>query len=90
MGGSAALINPSYRLDGGRTAPNVSPDGAVRAEGHAVARAGSPAPLGLLFWGAWGCVRRPRLGATSPVGEAGIDYVRVLGSVGGPTWEVTR
>ena len=42
-----------------------------------------------LFWGAWGYkFDRPRLERNLAVlSHAGVDYIRVLGSVGGPSWE---
>ena len=69
-----------------RQAPNV-----VRAEGRAVADAGGPfnALGATLFWGAWAYkFDRPRLERNlATLSAAGIDYVRVLGSVGGASWE---
>jgi hypothetical protein len=65
--------------------------GQVRADGRAVADAAGPFnPLGAtLFWGAWGYkFDRARLERNLEVlSAAGIDYVRVLGSVGGTSWE---
>ncbi len=65
--------------------------GSVRADGHAVADAEGPfnALGATLFWGAWGYkFDRPRLERNFGVlRAAGVDYVRVLGSVGGTSWE---
>jgi hypothetical protein len=65
--------------------------GPVRADGRAVTDAGGPfnALGATLFWGAWGYkFDRPRLERNLQVlSAAGIDYVRVLGSVGGASWE---
>lgn len=67
------------------------PPGPVRAEGHAVADAGGPFnTLGAtLFWGGWGYkFDRARLERNlATLSGAGVDYVRVLGSVGGAGWE---
>src|SRR5687767_3799287 len=60
--------------------------GVVRADGHAVADEGGPfnALGATLFWGAWGYKSdRPRLERNLAVlSKAGVDYIRVLGSVG--------
>ena len=65
--------------------------GPVRIEGRAVAdNGGAFNALGAtLFWGAWGYkFDRARLERNlSTLAAAGVDYVRVLGSVGGETWE---
>jgi hypothetical protein len=65
--------------------------GHVRAEGRAVADAGGPfnALGATLFWGAWAYkFERARLERNLDVlRAAGVDYVRVLGSVGGTGWE---
>ena len=65
--------------------------GQVRAEGRAVADAAGPfnALGATLFWGAWAYkFDRPRLERNLKVlSAAGVDYVRVLGSVGGASWE---
>ena len=65
--------------------------GAVRAEGRAVADAAGPfnALGATLFWGAWAYkFDRPRLERNlEALRAAGVDYVRVLGSVGGASWE---
>jgi hypothetical protein len=71
--------------------PDASPrQGRVRLEGRAAADAGGPFnPLGAtLFWGAWGYkYDRARLERNLAVlSDAGVDYVRVLGSVGGSSW----
>ena len=65
--------------------------GQVRADGRAVSDAAGPfnALGATLFWGAWAYkADRPRLERNLQVlSAAGIDYVRVLGSVGGASWE---
>src|SRR5688500_13150054 len=65
--------------------------GAVRAEGRAVADAAGPfnALGAILFWGTWAYKSdRARLERNLKVlSAAGVDYVRVLGSVGGTSWE---
>jgi hypothetical protein len=67
------------------------PRGPVQAEGHAVADANGPFnALGAsLFWGAWGYkFDRERLERNLGVlSDAGVDYIRVLGSVGGDSWK---
>jgi hypothetical protein len=64
--------------------------GQVRADGRAVADAAGPfnALGATLFWGAWAYkADRARLERNLEVlSAAGIDYVRVLGSVGGASW----
>ena len=64
--------------------------GLVRPDGRAVADTAGPfnALGATLFWGAWGYKHdRPRLERNLEVlSAAGIDYVRVLGSVGGASW----
>jgi len=71
--------------------PTRARSGPVRADGRAVADAeGSFNALGAtLFWGAWAYkFDRPRLERNlDTLSAAGIDYVRVLGSVGGASWE---
>ena len=77
--------------------PRRSADGAkagtgqVRAEGRAVADAAGPfnALGATLFWGAWAYkFDRARLERNlEALRAAGVDYVRVLGSVGGASWE---
>lgn len=66
------------------------PRGAVRAQGRAVADQRGPfnALGATLFWAAWGYNSdRARLERNlATLSEAGFDYVRVLGSVGGPGW----
>jgi hypothetical protein len=63
----------------------------VRAEGRAVADAAGPfnALGATLFWGAWAYkFDRPRLERNlESLRASGVDYVRVLGSVGGTSWE---
>jgi hypothetical protein len=65
--------------------------GRVRADGRAVADAAGPFnALGVtLFWGAWAYKHdRPRLERNLKVlSAAGVDYIRVLGSVGGASWK---
>jgi hypothetical protein len=65
--------------------------GAVRPEGRAVADAAGPfnALGATLFWGAWAYkFDRARLERNLEVlSAAGVDYVRVLGSVGGASWK---
>lgn len=64
--------------------------GLVRPEGRAVADAAGPfnALGATLFWGAWAYkFDRPRLERNLEALRAtGVDYVRVLGSVGGASW----
>ena len=75
---------------GGQARPPAVPSGAVRIDGHAVADARGPfnALGATLFWGAWGYkFDRVRLERNlALLSEAGVDYVRVLGSVGGSSW----
>ncbi len=65
--------------------------GQVRSHKRAVADAAGPfnALGATLFWGAWAYkFDRVRLDRNlKAVGAAGIDYIRVLGSVGGDGWE---
>jgi hypothetical protein len=65
--------------------------GLVRPDGRAVADAAGPfnALGATLFWGAWAYkFDRARLERNLEVlSAAGVDYVRVLGSVGGASWE---
>ena len=72
-------------------APLKPGTGLVRAEGRAVADAAGPfnALGATLFWGAWAYKHdRPRLERNlETLRASGIDYVRVLGSVGGTSWE---
>lgn len=67
------------------------PTGAVRTDRRAVADSKGPfnALGATLFWGAWGYkFDRARLERNlESLREAGVDYVRVLGSVGGNGWE---
>lgn len=64
--------------------------GQVRPDGRAVADTAGPfnALGATLFWGAWAYKHdRPRLERNLEVlSAAGVDYVRVLGSVGGASW----
>ncbi len=62
----------------------------MRADGRAIADAGGPfnALGATLFWGAWG-YRSDRARLERNLGvlrDAGVDYIRVLGSVGGTSW----
>jgi len=63
----------------------------VRADGRAVADANGPfnALGATLFWGAWAYkFDRPRMERNlDTLRAADIDYVRILGSVGGASWE---
>jgi hypothetical protein len=72
-------------------APLNARTGRVRAEGRAVADAAGPfnALGATLFWGAWAYkFDRPRLERNlEALSTAGVDFVRVLGSVGGVSWE---
>src|SRR5687767_9366672 len=65
--------------------------GPVRAAGRAVAAAAGrlSALAATVCWGAWAYkFARPRLERNLEVlRAAGVDYVRVLGSVGGASWE---
>jgi hypothetical protein len=64
--------------------------GQVRVEGHAVVDADGPfnALGATMFWGAWGYKHdRARLDRNlEALSRAGVDYIRVLGSVGGNSW----
>ena len=85
---SGVLTAPRARQ---QSAPTRQAQGPVRAERRAVADAAGPfnALGATLFWGAWGYkFDRPRLERNlHTLSAAGIDYVRVLGSVGGASWE---
>jgi hypothetical protein len=74
----------------GANAP-VARTGRVRAQGRSVADAGGQfnALGATLFWGAWGYkFDRPRLERNlEALNTAGVDYIRVLGAVGGESWE---
>ena len=89
--GGASVILLIGSIAAGLAVARVPPGGVVRADGHAVADARGPFnPLGAtLFWGAWGYkFDRARLERNlATLSEAGVDYVRVLGTVGGPSWE---
>src|SRR5688572_13480399 len=80
----------AFHAQGAKAARSPRP-GQVRTDRRALADgAGSFNALGAtLFWGAWGYKHdRPRLERNLEVlSAAGIDYVRVLGSVGGASWE---
>ncbi len=80
QGGLAGPSKPEQRREGG-----------VRIARRAVADAGGPfnALGATLFWGAWGYkFDRARLERNlESLRSAGIDYIRVLGSVGGPGWD---
>ncbi|HKY22628.1 MAG TPA: hypothetical protein VJM31_15555 [Vicinamibacterales bacterium] len=88
MNYAAVLLIGLMTLQQGAAAART---GQVRAEGRAVADAAGPfnALGATLFWGAWGYkFDRARLERNLAVlSAAGIDYVRVLGSVGGDSWE---
>ena len=78
----------------GITAGDVSAQGrhgTVSAKGRAVADGAGPfnALGATMFWGAWAYkFDRPRLERNLEVlRAAGVDYVRILGSVGGASWE---
>ncbi len=87
-------LEPGFRA--GATARQTPPpaatrSGQVRIDGRAVADAAGPfnALGATLFWGAW-AYRSDRARLERNLGvlsAAGIDYVRVLGSVGGTSWE---
>jgi hypothetical protein len=72
-------------------APSPARRGPVRTQSRAVADAGGPfnALGATLFWGAWGYkFDRPRLDRNlEALNAAGVDYIRVLGSVGGGSWQ---
>ncbi len=72
-------------------APSTARRGPVRTQSRAVADAGGPfnALGATLFWGAWGYkFDRPRLDRNlEALNAAGVDYIRVLGSVGGDGWQ---
>jgi hypothetical protein len=87
------VLEPGLRTAiGARQAPrSEARAGQVRLDGRAVADAAGPfnALGATLFWGAWAYkFDRARLERNLEVlGAAGVDYIRVLGSVGGATWE---
>src|SRR5687768_6862697 len=80
----------AFHAQGAKAARSPRP-GQVRTDRRALADgAGSFNVLGVtLFWGAWAYEHvRARLERNLEVlSAAGIDYVRVLGSVGGASWE---
>ena len=88
-------LEPGFRAGATATARQTPPaaarSGQVRLDGRAVADAAGPfnALGATLFWGAWAYKNdRARLERNlSALSAAGIDYVRVLGSVGGTSWE---
>jgi hypothetical protein len=86
LGGAA--IQPVHGRQG---VDRDRPRGQVRVERRAVADAGGPfnALGATLFWGAWGYkFDRARLERNlESLRGAGVDYIRVLGSVGGGGWE---
>ena len=93
--GLFALAPSPSRFDAVKAQARQSPaknarPGPVRSEGRAVADAAGPfnALGATLFWGAWGYkFDRARLERNlATLSAAGIDYVRVLGSVGGASW----
>jgi hypothetical protein len=67
------------------------PPGRVRAQNHAVADDNGPfnALGATMFWAPWGYkFDRARLERNlATLSGAGVDYIRVLGSVGGGTWD---
>jgi len=87
LGGLSLIILIGLAGIEGRQAPR----GPVRAEGHAVADADGPfnALGATLFWAGWGYkFDRDRLERNLAVlSDAGVDYIRVLGSVGGASWQ---
>ena len=89
--GTIALEAPRQGASSAVTKPATVRSGPVRADGRAVADAAGPfnALGATLFWGAWAYkFDRPRLERNLEVlSAAGVDYVRVLGSVGGASWE---
>ena len=86
---SDSLVGPVV-AQARQSAQAAAQAGPVRTEGRAVAdAAGQFNALGAtLFWGAWGYkFERARLERNlATLDAAGIDYVRVLGSVGGASW----
>ena len=87
VAGASLILIGSLAIEG---APRQPPRGPVRAETKAVADQNGPfnALGATLFWGAWGYkFDRERLERNlASLSEADIDYVRVLGSVGGDSW----
>jgi hypothetical protein len=85
------IVLATVQLSGSFRQTKGAPTGQVRADGRAVADAAGPfnALGATLFWGAWAYkFDRPRLERNLAVlSAAGIDYVRVLGSVGGTSWK---
>ena len=94
---------PNYRSSGPRPAPGRQPprranpcppaQGQDQARIHRRAVADAAGPFNALgatlFWGAWAYkFDRARLDRNlEALSGAGIDYIRVLGSVGGDSWE---
>lgn len=82
-------VQPAVRLRAQSAAARQA-TGQVRPEGRAVRDAAGPfnALGATLFWAAWGYkVDRGRLERNlKALSAAGVDYVRVLGSVGGTSW----
>jgi hypothetical protein len=80
----------AFHAQGAKAGRSPRP-GQVRPDRRALADAAGPfnALGATLFWGAWAYKHdRPRLERNLEVlSAAGIDYVRVLGSVGGASWQ---
>lgn len=91
LGGGLSLLHVNGSRLRAQSATARKAAGPVRAEGRAVADAAGPfnALGATLFWGAWAYkFDRARLERNLTILSAsGIDYVRVLGSVGGASWE---
>ncbi len=89
--GTIALDAPHQGASSAVTKPaTVRPALCAPTVGPSADAAGPFNALGAtLFWGAWAYkFDRPRLERNLEVlSAAGIDYVRVLGSVGGASWE---
>ena len=89
--GLLALAVPRPIILDAQAKKGAGRSGPVRADGRTVADAAGPfnALGATLFWGAWAYKSdRARLERNLEVlSAAGIDYVRVLGSVGGAGWE---
>jgi hypothetical protein len=93
MSGAAMVgaVVVALAVSGVATSTAEARKGRVRAQGRSVADAGGQfnALGATLFWGAWGYkFDRPRLERNlEALKTAGVDYIRVLGSVGGESWE---
>jgi hypothetical protein len=81
----------SQTVQGRQAGEDDRPSGQVRLAGRAVVDADGPfnALGATLFWGAWGYkFDRARLERNlESLRSAGVDYIRVLGAVGGRGWE---